>query len=97
MSERKQRLRLLTGPPSRLPQLREEKVEVVESGGQEFPWFRGPLGIWPWPLVNLILAIIYSIRSRAAPTAAPRKPTKKIYSIIRDKEGRIVEIVELEA
>ena len=26
--------------------------------------FRGPLGLWPWPIVNLLLALVEQIRVR---------------------------------
>ena len=63
-------------------------------------YFIGPLGIWPWPLVNLILAIVEAIRIRSRmryPTEPvqvfPRVASRRT-EYIRDKEGRIIEKYE---
>lgn len=55
--------------------------------------FRGPLGLWPWPLVNLILAFALSLARGARGGGSPRT---RVYQLVRDDKGRIVEIVEVE-
>jgi hypothetical protein len=62
------------------------------------PYFVGPLGIWPWPVVNLILSIVYSIRSTSlaaqAKVEAAQKPFENVeyYRVVRDEHGEIVGI-----
>jgi len=79
--------RLLQPPPS------EEALEG------ERPYFTGPLGIWPWPIVNLILALVDLTRSsvRAQTPATVRyfpKVARRRREYIRDGSGRIMEILE---
>lgn len=62
----------------------------------EGSWFVGPLGIWPWPLVNILLAIAESIRARSVGSAAqvfPRVATRRT-EYVRDAQGRIIEKLE---
>jgi hypothetical protein len=60
------------------------------------PYFIGPLGIWPWPVVNLILSIVYSIRSTSlaaqAKVETAQKPFENVeyYRVVRDENGEIV-------
>jgi len=52
---------------------------------------RGPLGIWPFPILNFLLLI--SLRRREAyfesPNPDPPRPLRR--EIIRDERGRIIE------
>ncbi len=85
-----QRLKLKPYPSLAPPPPQE--VTVAYPAYTE-PLFRGPLGIWPWPLVNLILTLVNRLRTLQAP-AAERTPVRRIYSITRDQRGRIIEITE---
>ena len=59
---------------------------------------RGPLGLWPFPLLNFLLALLSQASARSqAVTADSPGPRKRIYQLVRDEKGRIVEIVEIEA
>jgi len=88
--KRKRRFpRLLQSPPSE---------EAQEEEGR---YFTGPLGIWPWPIVNLILAIVdlirSSIRSQTQTSIVSRyfpKVARRRREYIRDSSGRIVEVLE---
>jgi len=67
-----------------------------ESRESSREWFRGPLGIWPWPIVNLLLALIEAIKAKSyvPPTQVfPRTASRRV-EYIRDKEGRIIEKYE---
>jgi hypothetical protein len=60
-------------------------------------YFTGPLGLWPFPIINLILSIVFSIRYAYAfkPLAtATNTPfeNEEYYKIIRDEKGEIVGI-----
>jgi len=89
--KRKRRFpRLLQSPPS------EEAQEAEEER-----YFTGPLGIWPWPIVNLILAIVdlirSSIRSQTQTSIVSRyfpKVARRRREYVRDSSGRIIEVVE---
>ena len=59
-------------------------------------WFRGPLGLWPWPLVNLILALAEGKRARGYPVVPERRRRMTLWDIARDSEGRIISILEKE-
>jgi hypothetical protein len=56
--------------------------------------FTGLFGLWAWPLVNLILAIAESKRAPAQTTVQRRRMS--IWDVTRDKEGRIISILERE-
>jgi hypothetical protein len=63
------------------------------------PYFTGlGLGIWPWPIVNLILSVVYSVRSTSlvtqAKVEAAQKPFENLeyYKVVRDENGEIVGI-----
>ena len=65
----------------------------------EKPTIKGPMGIWPYPLLNVILAFIFALtmmRQGQAGASDEGKPRRKIYQLLRDDKGRIVEIVEVE-
>jgi len=89
--KRKRRFpRLLQLPPS-------EEVRETE----EERYFTGPLGIWPWPIVNLILAIVDLIRAQVRTSIVKRSPLSLLpktatrrREIVRDSQGRIIEIYE---
>ena len=57
--------------------------------------FRGLLGLWVWPVVNLILALAESKRAQApAPVVPEQRRRMSLWDITRDKEGRIISILE---
>jgi hypothetical protein len=57
--------------------------------------FTGLLGLWAWPLVNLILALAESKRAQApAPVVLEQRRRMSLWDITRDKEGRIISILE---
>jgi len=80
--------RILRFPPVQIETYREEEI------------IRGPLGVWPWPILNVILRFIRALRkTQVQPTVPVEKPHRKrmtIHEIIRDERGRIIEIVERE-
>jgi hypothetical protein len=66
------------------------------------PVIRGPLGIWPFPLLNTIVYIFWLLAQ--APRQAgvevrvqeeARKPKARTYNIVRDEKGRIIAIEEV--
>ena len=73
----------------------EKKQTAIVSNGMDGRTFiRGPLGIWFFPLLNAFLQFIYALRRlNYGPIDGGNK---KIYQLIRDENGRIVEIVEVE-
>lgn len=85
--KRKKRFpRLLQSPP------------VEEGYEEERRYFTGPLGVWPWPIVNLILAFVDLLRSQAEALRSPayrlpRTATRRT-EYIRDEKGRIIEKYE---
>ena len=52
----------------------------------------GPLGLWPFPILNTFL-ILAQVRSRAA---EPSRPTLTTYEVNRDEMGRITSVTLLE-
>ena len=68
----------------------ERPVEVLEGP----PRVEGPLGLWPWPILNAVLAFLYALRALRARAAARPRRRLVTYEIVRDERGRIVEIVE---
>jgi hypothetical protein len=76
------------------PQLRLTPIRSQEA---EKRYFTGPFGLWVFPLVNLFLALIESIKYRAYPSTAPeRRRRMTVFDITRDASGRIISIVERE-
>jgi len=84
--------------------LEEKKKRILISPGRfilpsrpetEQRRFVGPLGIWPWPIVNLLLTIIenMSVRRYTPSYYFPRTATRRI-EYIRDSQGRIIEKYE---
>jgi hypothetical protein len=82
---------LLRKKRKRLIPLRTETEEAREE------YIRGPLGIWPYPILNVLLQFIRRIREA---TVAPAKPVRRrrtaVYEIIRDERGRLSSIEEHE-
>jgi hypothetical protein len=77
----------------------KSEVETTETRAEADEWVRGPLGIWPWPILNAILMFFRRLREIA--TGAPSLPLRKrrvtIYEVIRDPAtGRITSIEEHE-
>lgn len=67
------------------------------AGVRDLP-IRGPLGIWFFPLLNLVYLFLLGIFNRLFSQGIEARPRKRtvIYEIVRDKEGRIIEILERE-
>ena len=73
-------------------------------------YFIGPLGVWPWPLLNLFLGLAIQLGASVNTSKTGKAPPSsdssreevavgrpvKIYQLVRDEKGRIVEIVEIE-
>ena len=58
--------------------------------------FQGPLGLWPWPFVNLVLAVVTNLgggRQVSTQQLFPPTATRRI-EYIRDNTGRIIEKLE---
>jgi hypothetical protein len=55
---------------------------------------RGPLGIWPFPILNAIIIIFQSFASLQYRPAETR-PRARTYNIVRDERGRIISIEEV--
>jgi len=89
MSEQKRKLVIKPYPSIASPPPQESTVTYQQ--------FRGPLGLWPWPIINLLLALISQLRSLQIPvTTVEKPPLRKVYSIVRDEKGRIIEISIIE-
>jgi len=59
-------------------------------------YIRGPLGLWTFPLLNALVAVITSLASlRASPPQQESRPRARTYNIVRDEHGRIVSIEEI--
>lgn len=68
--------------------------------GQNEEMIRGPLGLWPFPLIN----VLYQFRINVMQQKIPRKkneekrkrPEVSTYNVTRDEKGRIesIEIME---
>lgn len=57
------------------------------------PVIVGPLGLWPFPLLNVLLQVVLILRG--AYVSAPLRRRRMVtYEVVRDERGRIVEIVE---
>lgn len=55
----------------------------------------GPLGIWPFFVLNALLMFVERLRSMRYDAPQPKRP--KVYEFVRDEKGRIIQIVEWEA
>jgi hypothetical protein len=56
---------------------------------------RGPLGIWPFPLLNTIIQVLFLLSTLASQAYQPSRPRARTYNIVRDERGRIVAIEEV--
>jgi hypothetical protein len=68
---------------------------IKKETKEGYTYFTGPLGLWIFPLVNLILAIVESIRVRTYQVPQPKR-RMTVFDITRDREGRIISIIERE-
>ena len=57
-------------------------------------FIRGPLGLWPFPILNAILMIMYSL-STIQYRQSLQQPKARTYNIVRDDHGRIISIEEI--
>jgi len=55
---------------------------------------RGPMGIWPFPILNTIIIVLNTIINIQQRTVETR-PRARTYNIVRDSQGRIISIEEL--
>jgi len=84
------------------PLRQRKRRRILQSATTEAPsdeeYITGPLGIWPWPILNVILRFIHALRRKTyvTPTVEKRKRRTVIHEVVRDEKGRIVEIVERE-
>jgi|YelNatPaOPRAMG01_1025707.scaffolds.fasta_scaffold141535_2 hypothetical protein len=60
---------------------------------QEQMPIKGPFGLWPYPILNVILLFILALTSRST---VPERRSIKTYQFVRDEKGRIIEILEIE-
>lgn len=54
---------------------------------------RGPLGIWNFPFLNMLLQFLYAVRTRQAPYPA-RTASRRVEYIRDPNTGRIIEKYE---
>jgi hypothetical protein len=73
-----------------------------DEGDKPFPVIRGPLGIWPFPLLNTIIYIFWLLAQVPGQAGVEvrvreeaRRPKARTYNIIRDEKGRIIAIEEV--
>jgi hypothetical protein len=66
-----------------------------EVGGQTQILIRGPLGLWPFPILNALIIVIQLIVSAKQSLPSEGKPKARTYNIVRDERGRIVSIEEI--
>jgi hypothetical protein len=69
-------------------------VKAVKSEREELP-IRGPLGIWPFPLLNALVLIVRALARLSTPAVEERRPRARTYNIVRDERGRIIAIEEI--
>jgi hypothetical protein len=84
--------------------IKKRQGEVQRYGGRsaERPIFvRGPLGIWPYPLINVLLQVVLVLRGLSTWQPGPvvqqvpfQRTASRRTEYIRDREGRIVEKYE---
>jgi len=61
------------------------------------PMIMGPLGIWPWPLLNVLIQFLYALRQLNMQSYQPEHETartKAVYRVLRDEEGNVVGVVK---
>lgn len=66
-------------------------MPLVENRGGSSDMLKGPLGLWPFPLLNVLLAFL----SKAKGGSSSR--SLRLIEFVRDGEGRIIQILEREA
>jgi hypothetical protein len=73
-----------------------------EDIDKPYPVIHGPLGIWPFPLLNTIIYIFWLLvqvpRQAGVEVRVQeetRRPKARTYNIIRDEKGRIIAIEEV--
>lgn len=71
---------------------------IMQRSSSDLAQFRGILGIWPFPIINLLLALLQGAGSRAYPSyrEPERRRRMSVWELSRDSEGRIREIIERE-
>lgn len=67
---------------------------VMEREAPMKSFFQGPLGLWPWPMINLILTLS-NRPGRYGGHSSPRRRLS-IYTMERDEKGRITALIERE-
>lgn len=70
-----------------------DKPLVITSPSEGTGLFKGPLGLWPWPVVNLVLAIVKKLGGGDNGTTTTRSARTKITELLPTAEGgwRILE------
>ena len=63
-------------------------------GLEELP-IRGPLGLWPFPILNAIVLVLRALAQVRVQPSEERRPRARTYNIVRDEHGRIVAIEEV--
>jgi len=73
-------------------------VDIIpfRSEVEEDEWIVGPFGIWPWPLLNVLVQLIKRLRTIGRTTVAKRRKRLAITELVRDEYGRIIQVVERE-
>jgi len=62
-----------------------EETRIIKKAATDGA-IRGPLGIWPWPITNLLLALIDRLKTRSG-TGAVRGARTKITEVRPTAEG----------
>lgn len=76
----------------------KKKIETITNTTGDNPqaFIRGPLGLWVYPILNAILAFLKSLQELKYGSNLSYAPKKKVYQLVRDDKGRIIEITEIE-
>jgi len=75
---------------------RKKLIEIlspVESESSDY--ITGPLGIWPFPLLNVLIQVFERLRQTSVPRPSRRRRLS-VYEFVRDEKGRILQIIERE-
>ncbi len=56
----------------------------------------GPFGIWPFPVLNVLLQFIQALKAVRETVYPTRRKRLTVYEVVRDEKGRIMEITEHE-
>jgi hypothetical protein len=70
-------------------------VKLLREGDKGALPIRGPLGIWPFPILNTIILIVQVLVQAQVQASEGRKPRARTYNIVRDEHGRIISIEEI--